>query len=88
MKNFKQGVVYEVTKDSTDGTVREGDIIWFSNDTGSLNLIDVSGKQTGFITKDDFTPTMLDFQARQTKDLCVKVFGNHEICYRKTKVEV
>ena len=29
MKNFKQGVVYEVTKDSTDGTVREGDIICF-----------------------------------------------------------
>ena len=51
-------------------------------------ILSVFGKQTGFITKDDFTPTMLDFQARQTKDLCVKVFGNHEICYRKTKVEV
>ena len=50
--------ILRVTKGSTDGTVKKGDAVYYSDD-GSLVLI--NNKYGGWIEKDDLTPDVTDF---------------------------
>ena len=51
--------ILRVTKGSSDGTVKKGDAVYYSDD-GSLVLID--NKYGGWIEKDELTPDVTDFE--------------------------
>lgn len=66
-----------VTKGSTDGTVRVGDRVYYAPD-GSLCI-----SSGGFITPDDLTDEILDFESVVDDEHDVVIVGGSEIVVKK-----
>ena len=63
MKSYEMeiGVVYKVTKESSDGTFQVDDVVWIS-DNKDINVISISGG--GFLAEEEWTsPESFDFEA-------------------------
>lgn len=63
MKTWKPLTPYQVTRSNTDGCLMVGEMVWFS-ENGTLNVIDSHGWH-GFLTLDELTHDIMDFQAVQ-----------------------
>ena len=69
---------YRVTKGNTDGCLVKGDFLWQS-ENGILNAFG------GFMTPDELTPEIMDFEAEPDNDYVVYAFYGHEMIVKKTE---
>ena len=72
---------YKVTKGNTDGCVKKGDIIWQSED-GILNL---ASDVTGFLTPDELTDDVMDFEAEEALEFEIIKIPGHEFIIRRNR---
>lgn len=70
--------LYTVTKDSTDRTVKTGDIVWLS-ENDDLNIV----QSKGWFTKDEWNnPKTRDFEVEPCVDYYLDVINGREIVYK------
>lgn len=70
--------IYVVTKNSTDGTFRVGDLIWLSD---NLDLNNATAK--GWLSKDEWNiDGTNDFECKVSEDYYLDIIGKDEIVRR------
>lgn len=75
INNLQPMTPYRITKESSDHTFIEGDIIWVS-ENGDINNIHGSG----WITPSECLKESLDFECVEAHDYEVLKYGNSEVC--------
>ncbi|MBR3645626.1 MAG: hypothetical protein IKN54_04345 [Lachnospiraceae bacterium] len=73
---LKPLVVYRVTKGNTNGCISKNEIVWMSKD-GSLNIANRDG-DSGFLTSDELTSEIMDFEAVLCNVYKLVKIGNDE----------
>ena len=69
MDKIEKFKVYTVTKGSTDGTIRIGDIVWLS-ENGDLNIVQANG----WLTNDEWNSLKTkDFEVKPCEDYYLKI---------------
>lgn len=59
--NMQKDTMYKVTRGNTDGSIQAGDLIYIDKSSGML----VNPKAKGWLTPDELTPSVMDFQCER-----------------------
>lgn len=83
---LKPDTAYHVTKGNSDGSVLAGDIIYVDSKSG-----DLVANTVGWLSSDELTKEIMDFEAEESKEYEVVRIGRHvfmkkgEKCLKKKK---
>ena len=82
MKLWKPLIPFRVTKGNTDGSIEKGELLWFS-DNGMLNI---AGKDGGFMTPDELTDEITDFEAEVDYGYVIVKTANSEMMVNRSAI--